>query len=151
MPGKINPSMAEMLNMVCFQVIGCDMTVLMAAQAGQLELNVMMPVVAYNLLHEIEILGNAVDRFTRFCVSGIKADEARCNSYAEASVGVVTVLNPHIGYAAAAEVAKEYVTSGRSIRQIVLEKRLLSEEQLERILDLRGMTEPGIRQPGPEA
>jgi aspartate ammonia-lyase len=145
MPGKINPSMAEMLDMVCFQVIGCDMTILMAAQAGQLELNVMMPVVAYNLLHEIEILENAVDRFARFCVAGIKADETRCQWYAESSVGVVTVLNPHIGYAAAAEVAKEYAASGKPIRQIVLEQKLLSREKLDRSFDLRGMTEPGIR------
>jgi aspartate ammonia-lyase len=145
MPGKINPSMAEMLNMVCFQVIGCDMTILMAAQAGQLELNVMMPVVAYNLLHEIEILANAIDSFARFCVAEIAADETRCRWYAESSMGVVTVLNPHIGYAAAADVAKEYVSSGKPIRQIVLEKKLLTREKLDRILDLKSMTEPGIR------
>jgi aspartate ammonia-lyase len=145
MPGKVNPVMAEMLNMVCFQVIGCDTTVLMAAQAGQMELNVMMPVVAYNLLHEIEILSNAVDVFTRFCLAGIKADEARCKAYAEASMSIVTVLNPHIGYAAAAEVAKEYLASGKSIRQIVIEKGVLNEKQLDKIFDLRDMTEPGIK------
>ena len=126
MPGKVNPVMAEMLDMVCFQVIGCDTTVLLAAQAGQLELNVMMPVVAFNLLHEIEILANAVDSFTRLCVAGIQADEVRCKAYAEASMSIVTVLNPHIGYAAAAEIAKEYIASGKSIRQIVLEKGLLN-------------------------
>ncbi len=141
MPGKVNPVMAEMLDMVCFQAIGCDTTVLLAAQAGQLELNVMMPVVAFNLLHEIEILTNAVDAFTRLCIAGIHADEARCRAYAEASTSVVTVLNPYIGYAAAAEIAKESITSGKSIRQIVLEKGLLSEAQLERIFDLRDMTE----------
>jgi aspartate ammonia-lyase len=146
MPGKINPSMAEMLNMVCFQVLGCDMTILMAAQAGQLELNVMMPVVAYNLLHEIEILGNAVDSFARFCVAGIKADETRCQWHAESSMGIVTVLNPYIGYSAAADVAQEHVSTGKSVRQIVLEKKLLSSEKLDRILDLRSMTEPGIRE-----
>ncbi|MGD0102103.1 MAG: aspartate ammonia-lyase [Acidobacteriota bacterium] len=143
MPGKVNPVMAEMLDMVCFQVIGCDTTVLLAAQAGQLELNVMMPVVAFNLLHEIEILVNAVGSFARLCVAGIQANEVRCKAYAEASMSVVTVLNPHIGYAAAAEIAKEYIASGKSIRQIVLEKGLLSEAQLEKIFDLRGMTEPG--------
>jgi aspartate ammonia-lyase len=143
MPGKVNPVMAEMLAMVCFQAIGCDTTVLLAAQAGQLELNVMMPVVAFNLLHEIEILANAIDAFTRLCIQGIQADPMRCKAYAEASMGIVTVLNPHIGYAAAAEIAKEYLASGKSIRQIVLEKGLLNEQQLEKIFDLRDMTEPG--------
>jgi aspartate ammonia-lyase len=143
MPGKINPVMAEMMNMVCFQVIGCDMTILLAAQAGQLELNVMMPVVAYNLLHEIEILSNAIDSFTRLCLVGIKADEAHCRSFAEASMSIVTALNPHIGYAAAAEIAKEYLASGKSIRRLVIEKGLLSEQELDKIFDLRDMTEPG--------
>jgi aspartate ammonia-lyase len=143
MPGKVNPVMAEMLAMVCFQAIGCDTTVLLAGQAGQLELNVMMPVVAYNLLHEIEILSNAIDAFSRFCLVGITVDAARCKAYAEASMSIVTALNPHIGYAAAAEIAKEYLASGNSIRQIVLEKGLLTEEQLAKIFDLIGMTEPG--------
>jgi aspartate ammonia-lyase len=132
-----------MLNMVCYQVIGCDTAILMAGQAGQLELNVMMPVVAYNLLHEIEILSNALDVFTRFCLVGIRADEARCKEYAESSMSIVTVLNPHIGYATAAEVAKEYLASGRSIRQIVIEKGLLTEKQIEKAFDIREMTEPG--------
>jgi aspartate ammonia-lyase len=145
MPGKVNPVAPEMLNMVCFQAIGCDTTVLLAAQAGQLELNVMMPVVAYNLLHAIEILDSAVNVFAERCVPGIQVDAARCQSYAEASMSIVTVLNPHIGYAAAAEVAKIYVSSGKPIRQIVLEKGLLDERQLEKIFDLSGMTEPGIR------
>jgi aspartate ammonia-lyase len=145
MPGKVNPVMAEMLDMVCFQVIGCDLTVLLAAQAGQLELNVMMPVVAFNLLHEIEIFRNAVDAFARFCVAGIKADEARCRELAESSMSIVTVLNPHIGYAAAAEVAKEYLASGKSIAQIVLEKGLLTKARLDQIFELHRMTEPGIK------
>ncbi len=144
MPGKVNPVMAEMLDMVCFQVIGCDMTVLLAAQAGQLELNVMMPVVAFNLLHEIEILTNAVKVFVEFCVDGITVNAERCRAYAEGSMSIVTALNPHIGYARAAEIAKEYLASGKSIRQIVLEKGLMSEEQLRKVFDLRGMTEPGI-------
>jgi aspartate ammonia-lyase len=145
MPGKVNPVMAEMLDMVCFQVIGCDTTILLAAQAGQLELNVMMPVVAYNLLHEIEILSNAIDSFTRRCLLGIRANEARCQAFAEASMSIVTALNPYIGYAAAAEIAKEYLASGKSIRQIVLHKGLLSEKDLDRIFDLRNMTEPGCK------
>jgi len=146
MPGKVNPVMAEMLNMVCFQVIGCDMTILLAAQAGQLELNVMMPVVAHNLLHEIEILRNAVNAFTKLCVAGIRAKEERCREFAETSMGIVTVLNPHIGYAAAAEVAKEHLASGKSIVRIILEKDLLTEEELGRIFELQNMTEPGIKQ-----
>jgi aspartate ammonia-lyase len=145
MPGKVNPVMAEMLDMVCFQVIGCDMTVLLAAQAGQLELNVMMPVVAFNLLHEIEILANALEAFNRFCITGINADSARCRMFAESSMSIVTVLNPHIGYAAAAKVAAEYLASGKSIAQIVLERGLLSAEKLDEIFNLRDMTEPGIK------
>lgn len=144
MPGKVNPVMAEMLNMVCFQVIGCDATVLLAAQAGQLELNVMMPVVAFNLLHEIEILASAIAAFARGCVAGISADEVRCRSYAEGSMSIVTVLNPHIGYARAAEIAHEYLHSGKSIKELVLEKGLLTPEQMERVFELRAMTEPGI-------
>jgi len=144
MPGKVNPVMAEMLDMACFQVIGCDTTILMAAQAGQLELNVMMPVVAWNLLHEIEILKTSTEVFAEFCVRGITANEDTCRRYAEGSMSIVTVLNPHIGYAKAAEIAKEYLQSGKSIRALVLEKGWLTAEQLDRILDLRKMTEPGI-------
>jgi aspartate ammonia-lyase len=144
MPGKVNPVMAEMLNMVCFQAIGCDLTVLLAAQAGQLELNVMMPVVAYNLLHEIEIMKNAIDVFVDLCIQGIKADEERCRNFAESSMSIVTVLNPRIGYSAAANVAKEYLVSGKSIREIVLDKGLLNKEELDRLFDLRDMTEPGV-------
>ena len=144
MPGKVNPSMVEMMNMVCFQVIGCDTTVLMAAQAGQLELNVMMPVVAFNLLHEIEILRTSIKVFINFCIQGLTANAERCQMYAENSTSIVTVLNPHIGYLKAAEIAKEYLKSGKPIRQLVLEKGLLTAEQLNTIFDLRGMTEPGI-------
>jgi len=145
MPGKINPVMAEMLDMVCFQVIGCDTTILLAAQAGQLELNVMMPVVAYNLLHEIEILSNAIDLFNKRCVAGIKADAARCRAFAEASMSIVTVLNPHIGYAAAAEVAKEYLASGKSIKQIILDRGLLTKNKFDEVFELQNMTKPGIK------
>jgi aspartate ammonia-lyase len=144
MPGKVNPVIFEMMDMVCFQVIGCDTTVLIAAQAGQLELNVMMPVVAYNLLHELEILGNAVAVFDRLGVSDITANEDRCRKYAEESLSTVTVLNPHIGYAQSAELAKEALATGRSLRQLVLERALLPKEKLDEVFDLRKMTEPGI-------
>ena len=103
----------------------------------------MMPVVAYNLLHEIEILGNAVDVFNRLCVAGIQADASRCRAYAEASMSIVTALNPHIGYATAAEVAKEYLVSGKSIKQIVLDRGLLTKKQLDTVFQLRSLTEPG--------
>ena len=145
MPGKVNPVMAEMLAMVCFQVIGCDMTVLMAAQAGQLELNVMMPVVAFNLLHEIEIMANALDVFTKFCLHDLCANEQRCREYAENSMSLVTVLNPHIGYEKAAEVAKESLRSGKSLRTIILDQGLMTAEKLDEVFDLYKMTEPGIR------
>lgn len=145
MPGKVNPSIAEMLNMVCFQVIGCDTTILMAAQAGQLELNVMMPVVAYNLLHAITILKQGVTVFEERCVKGLRANVDRCRAYAENSISVVTVLNPHIGYQAGAEIAKEYLGSGKSIRELVREKKLIDDNRLETIFDLRPMTEPGIQ------
>ena len=142
MPGKVNPVAAEMVNMVCFQVFGCDTTILMAAQAGQLELNVMMPVVAYNLFHAIEILSKAIDVLTARCIVGITADSARCLSYAESSMSIVTVLNPRLGYAVAAEIAKEYLASGKSIRQIILERGLMNEEELGKLFDLQKMTEP---------
>ena len=144
MPGKVNPVVAEMLNMVCFQVLGCDTTVVFAAQAGQLELNVMMPVVAFNLLHESEILKNAIDVFIKFCVLGITANKERCEIFAEGSMSIVTVLNPHIGYAKAAEIAKEYLASGKSMKQLVLEKGLMTKEKLDEVFNLYGMTEPGI-------
>jgi aspartate ammonia-lyase len=104
----------------------------------------MMPVVAFNLLHETEILANGVDAFVRFCITGLTANEARCKAYAQASMSIVTVLNPHIGYAKAAEIAKEYLASGKSVREITLNKGLLSAEKLDEIFDLRRMTEPGI-------
>lgn len=143
MPGKVNPVAAEMINMVCFQVLGCDTTILMAAQAGQLELNVMMPVVAYNLLHEMEILANAVGVLASRCVAGITANNERCRLYAESSMSIVTALNPHLGYALSAEIAKEYLDSGKSIREIILQRGLLDEKNLDEIFDLRKMTEPG--------
>ncbi len=144
MPGKVNPVMAEMLGMVCFQVIGCDTAILLAAQAGQLELNVMMPLVAYNLIHEIEILAHGVERFATLCVKGISANEQRCREYAENSMSIVTVLNPHIGYQRAAKVAQQYLRSGKSIREILLEDGVMTEKELDELFDLRKLTEPGI-------
>jgi aspartate ammonia-lyase len=144
MPGKVNPVMAEVTNMVCFQVIGAELAVTMAAQAGQLELNVMMPVIAYNTLFSLEILKNCLHQFTRHCVAGISANEARCRSYLDQSVGLATVLAPSIGYAAAAEVAKESAQSGKSIREVVLERGILSAEALDEVLAPYPLTTPGV-------
>ncbi|HEU5179476.1 MAG TPA: aspartate ammonia-lyase [Candidatus Polarisedimenticolia bacterium] len=144
MPGKVNPVMPEVLNMVAFQVVGNDLTVSLAVQAGQLELNVMMPAMIYNVLQSMEILKNTLEVFRVRCVEGITADSERCGSYALESVGIATALNRHIGYAAAAEVAKESMRTGKSIYQIVVDHKLLEPEQLRKILDPTAMTEPGI-------
>lgn len=140
MPGKYNPVMAEMTSMVCFQVMGYDAAIALAAQAGQLELNVMMPLIAYNLIHSIEILGNTLAALTRFCLLGISANRERCRSYAEGSLALVTALNPHIGYLNAAAVAKESLATGKSLREIVLERGLMSEEELAKVLNLEKMS-----------
>ncbi|MBF6612256.1 MAG: aspartate ammonia-lyase [Chloroflexi bacterium] len=144
MPGKVNPVMAEMLNMACFQVIGNDTTITMAVQAGQLELNVMMPVMAFDMLMSVDILKNAMNVFAEFCVEGITANVERCRRFVEESNGLATALNPYIGYSAAAKVAQENVRTGKPMRQIVLEMGLLSADQLDNILDPVAMTEPGI-------
>jgi len=148
MPGKVNPVMAEMLNMVCFHVMGNDLAIMAAAQAGQLELNVMTPIMAYNLLQSLEILTNGVTLFSDRCVKGILANEARCRELAEKSMGLATALNAYIGYSAAAQVAQEALARGVPLRQVVLEHGYLSPEQLDKVLDPYAMTEPGI--PGRE-
>ncbi|NEQ23068.1 MAG: aspartate ammonia-lyase [Microcoleus sp. SIO2G3] len=140
MPGKYNPVMAEMTSMVCFQVMGYDSAIALAAQAGQLELNVMMPLIAYNLIHSIEILGNTLTALTKRCIEGITANRDRCLSYAEGSLALVTALNPHIGYLNAAAVAKESLLTGKSLREIVLERELMSPEDLAQVLDLEQMS-----------
>jgi aspartate ammonia-lyase len=144
MPGKVNPAMAEMLNMVCYEVIGNDLTVTMAAQAGQFELNVMMPVVAYDLTQSLTILANAIRSFTVRLVRGITANEARCVGLLDKSSGIALALNPFIGYDKAAEVAKEALARGVPLRDVVLEKKLLTEDELKRILDPYAMTTPGV-------
>ena len=141
MPGKYNPVMAEMISMVCFQVMGFDRSIEMAAQAGQLELNVMMPLIAYDLIHSIEILGNALQALTDQCILGITANSERCNNYAEGSLALVTALNTHIGYLNAANVAKESLTTGKSLRQIVLEQGLMEPDLLAQVLDLDKMSQ----------
>jgi aspartate ammonia-lyase len=141
MPGKYNPVMAEMISMVCFQVMGFDRSIEMAAQAGQLELNVMMPLIAYDLIHGIEILGNAIQALTAQCIEGIVANPERCHDYAEGSLALVTALNIHIGYLNAANVAKESLATGKSLRQIVLEQGLMEPDLLAQVLDLDKMSQ----------
>ena len=140
MPGKYNPVMAEMTSMVCFQVMGYDTAIAFAAQAGQLELNVMMPLIAYDLIHSIEILGNTIDSLARRCLEGIIPRRDRCLAYAESSLALVTALNTHIGYLKAADVAKKSLETGKSIRAIVLEEDLMTEEQLATVLNLEKMS-----------
>ncbi|MEM1366457.1 MAG: aspartate ammonia-lyase [Cyanobacteria bacterium P01_H01_bin.15] len=142
MPGKYNPVIAEMTSMVCFQVMGYDTAIAYAAQAGQLELNVMMPLIAFNLIHSVEILGNTVKTLASKCIAGITVNRDRCHAYAEGSLALVTALNPHIGYLNAAAVAKESLTTGKSIREVVLEKNLLDETTLAQVLDLAAMSRP---------
>ncbi|MEM6614723.1 MAG: aspartate ammonia-lyase [Cyanobacteria bacterium P01_C01_bin.72] len=141
MPGKYNPVMAEMTSMVCFQVMGYDTAIAFAAQAGQLELNVMMPLIAYDLIHSIEILGNTINSLSDRCLSGITPRRDRCLAYAESSLALVTALNTHIGYLKAADVAKKSLATGKSIRVIVLEEELMTEEQLAMVLDLEKMSQ----------
>jgi len=140
MPGKYNPVMAEMTSMVCFQIMGYDTAIAFAAQAGQLELNVMMPLIAYDLIHSIEILGNTINSLSKHCLTGITANRDRCLAYAESSLALVTALNPHIGYLNAADVVKKSLATGKSIRAIVLEQGLMSETKLADVLDLAKMS-----------
>lgn len=144
MPGKVNPSVPEMVNQVCFQVFGCDATVSAAAEAGQLELNVMMPVIAWNALHAQKILTNAMTVFRERTVLGLEADAERARELLDRSTAMATALSPYIGYAATAEIAKAAVANGRSIRELVLERGLMKAEDLDRILSAEAMTQPGV-------
>jgi len=142
MPGKINPVMPELAAMVSFQVIGNDTAVAYAVQAGQLELNVMMPTMAYNVLQSITILANMLRQFNERCVASITANVERANFYAQSTVSLATALNPYIGYAKAAEIVKESISTGKSIIEIARSRDLLSETEISEILDPIRMTEP---------
>lgn len=144
MPGKVNPVMAELTAMVGFQVVGADVATALAVQAGQLELNVMMPTMAWNVLQAAEILKNTMRVLAEKCIDGIKANEERCRYYAQATISVAAALNPYIGYAAAAEIAKESVKTGRPVTEIALERKLLDEKLMKEILDPYRMTEPAM-------
>jgi aspartate ammonia-lyase len=144
MPGKVNPSIAEMVNQVCYQALGLDTTVALAAEAGQLELNVMMPVMAHNIVFALIIVGNASRVMAERCVDGMQADEAQCAYWLERSPALVTALAPRIGYAEAAKLAKEAVATGLTVKELVVKKRILEGAELDEVLDLRAMTEPGV-------
>ena len=144
MPGKVNPSIAEMVNQVCYQALGLDLTVALAAEAGQLELNVMMPVITHNVLFALQIVTAASAVFAERCVVGIEADAAQCEHWLERSPALVTALAPKIGYAEAAKLAKEALATGLTVKQLVVKKGLLRGRELDEVLDLRAMTELGV-------
>ncbi len=144
MPGKVNPVMPEMINQVAFQVIGNDHTISLASEAGQLELNVMEPVLVFNLHQSISIMNNAFRVFTDRCLKTIEANEERLTAYVEKSVGLITAVNPHIGYEVAARIAREAIVKGRSVRELCLQYDVLTEEELDLILNPYEMTNPGI-------
>jgi fumarate hydratase class II len=144
MPGKVNPVLAEMLNMAMFHIMGNDFTILMAAQAGQLELNVMMPIMAYNLFQSMDIMINAVNAFTEKCVAGLQANREKAAGWLAKNAILVTALNPVIGYSKGAEVAKEAMATNRTVREVVIEKGYLTPEEADRLLDVRTLTEGGI-------
>lgn len=135
MPGKVNPVMAECMDMICFQIVGNDLAVSMGVQAGQMELNVMNPVILHNILESMILLNNYIPVFIEKCVSGIEADEARCRGYLDKNPSIATFLEPYIGYVAAAEIAKEALRRNMSVRDLVIEKGILTEEQLEQVFD----------------
>ena len=144
MPGKINPSIPEMVNQVCFQVIGCDTTVAISAEHGQLELNVMMPVIAQNVLLSMQILTNAINVLASKCVAGIEANAEMCAYWVERSAALATALAPQIGYAAAADLSKRSVKDGTLIRELVKREQVIPADEIDLVLDLRRMTEIGV-------
>jgi aspartate ammonia-lyase len=144
MPGKVNPSIPEMVNQVCFQVIGCDTTVAIASEHGQLELNVMMPVIAFNVLLSMRILTNAATVLADKCVKGIEANREMCSYWVERSAALATALAPQIGYAKAAEISKQSVKEGVLIREMVKRDKVLPENEVDEVLDLKKMTEIGV-------
>ena len=144
MPGKVNPVIPEVVNQVAFNVIGNDITITMAAEAGQLELNAFEPIIFYCMFQSIDTLAYAVRTFVDNCVSGITANEERCEELAENSIGLITAISPHVGYQKAADIAKKALKTGKSVRSLILEENLMSKEELDCILNPVNMTEPGI-------
>jgi fumarate hydratase class II len=145
MPGKVNPVLAEMLNMAMFQVMGNDLTVMLAGQAGQLELNVMMPIIAFNLFQSMDVIINAVNSFIDNCVVGVTANAEKATGWLAKNAILVTALNPVIGYLKGAEVAKEALATNRTVREVVIEKGYITPEEADRLLDVSSLTEGGIQ------
>lgn len=144
MPGKVNPVIPEVVNQVAFNIIGNDVTITMAAEGGQLELNAFEPIIFYCMFQSIDTLAYAVQTFIDNCVSGITANEERCRSLVENSVGIVTAICPHVGYKKSAEIAKKALATGQPVRNLILQENLMTAEELDSILDPVHMTEPGI-------
>ncbi len=142
MPGKVNPVIPEVMNQVCYKVIGNDMCISFASDNGQLELNVMEPVIAYTLFESIHLLENGLDTLRTLCIDGIKANEEHCRQMVEHSIGIVTMLNPIIGYKQSTKIAKEAAETGRGVYELVLEHKLLTKEQLDIILRPENMLKP---------
>ena len=144
MPGKVNPVICEVVNQVAFQVIGNDQTISMASEAGQFELNVMEPVLVFNLHQSLRMMNQVLQAFRAFCIEGIEANIEICQAYVDRSVGIITALNPHVGYKTATKVAKEAIETGKPVRDIILRDGILSERAMDQILDPFEMTRPGI-------
>ncbi len=144
MPGKVNPVMAEAVNQVAFQVVGNDTTISMAVEAGQLELNVMEPVIVFNLLQSFQVLTNVIKAFESKCIRGITANKDKCEEYVENSIGLITAINPHVGYEVATSIAKEALEENKPVRQVLLEKNIFTEDELDSIFRVEDMTRPGI-------
>jgi aspartate ammonia-lyase len=144
MPGKVNPSMAEMMTMVCYQVVGCDETIALGVHSGQLDLNVFWPLFGYNLMFAMRLLTNGVNAFTERCIAGIEADEERCRTLVEQSLMLCTALTDYIGYEEAAKLAKQAYAERKTIREVALEHEIMPVEELDKVLDVMPMTEPGV-------
>ena len=144
MPGKVNPVIPEVVNQVAFNIIGNDMTITMAAEAGQLELNAFEPIIFYCMFQSIDTLGYAIETLVDNCIVGITANEERCRQLVENSVGIITAICPHVGYEKTADIAKKAINSNESVRSLILKENIMDEEELSRILDPIHMTEPGI-------
>lgn len=144
MPGKINPVIPEVVNQVCFQVFGNDVTILKAAEAGQMELNVFEPVLFFNLFQSIEALSHACATLRCNCIMGIVANKERCADLVDISLGTATALAPHIGYANASKYAKQALAENKKLKELILEAGLISKEKLDEVLNAREMTRPGI-------
>jgi aspartate ammonia-lyase len=144
MPGKVNPVIPEVVNQVCFKVIGNDLSITMAAEAGQLQLNVMEPIIGFSIMESIQYLTNAMNTLRVECVDGITANVEHLKNEVQNSIGIVTALNPYIGYKASTKIAKEALETGGSVYQLVLDHGLLSKERLDEILDPKNMLGPHI-------